>query len=98
MQLYVNSKVTGEVYGLKIKIMAIRGKNKNPYDELVGFCTVNRIGAKEEMRLRGIIDRIVESKLHQPTVSNSSLICERCQGAKVVLIGSQDTRPCPYCC
>lgn len=49
--------------------MAIRGKNKNPYDELVGFCTVNRIGAKEEMRLRGIIDRIVESKLHQPTVS-----------------------------
>ena len=51
--------------------MAIRGKNKNPYDELVGFCTVNRIGAKEEMRLRKIIDGIIESKLHQPTVISS---------------------------
>lgn len=39
--------------------MAIfRSKDKNPFDELVSFCQSNRIIGKEEVRLRGIIDRI----------------------------------------
>lgn len=43
--------------------MAIRGKKYNPYDDLVSFVTSNRIDTKEENRLRGVINRILEFKL-----------------------------------
>lgn len=75
--------------------MAIRGKNKNQYDDLVGFCTVNRIGAKEEMRLRGIIDRIVESKLHQPTVISS--VCEHPLFLPYTPIDGNEIKQCANC-
>ena len=39
-----------------------KGKDKNPFDELVSFCQSNKLDSNQEVRLRGIIDRIHKFK------------------------------------
>ena len=67
-------------------------------DEFIPKSEIGKYSRNQLVQWAEIYHRYKLEELRLSDVSNTSLICKTCQGAKMVLIGSQDTRPCPDCC